>query len=149
MVNWTPGNKFQWNLNRNLCIFIQENAFENIVCKIAAILSLPQCVDKRSHECKVQDDIQKPPLVGKETSSTKILSLGGVTTDMISTRKIDLFVLTVHDFTQATPIWKLSFYWLHSVDQNGKHLQKMILNVYWMDIILFWFKFHRNLFLGI
>ena len=32
--NWTPGNKFQWNLNRNPVIFIQENAFENVVCQI-------------------------------------------------------------------------------------------------------------------
>ena len=36
-------NKFRWNLSRNLYIFIQENAFENVVWKMAAILSLPQC----------------------------------------------------------------------------------------------------------
>ena len=38
--NWTLGNKFQWNLNQNSCIFIQENPFENVVWKMAAILSL-------------------------------------------------------------------------------------------------------------
>ena len=38
-------NKRQWNLNRNLKIFIQENAFENVVWKMAAILSRPQCVN--------------------------------------------------------------------------------------------------------
>ena len=43
-VNWTLGNKLQWNLNRNSCIFIQENAFENVVWKMAAILSRPPCV---------------------------------------------------------------------------------------------------------
>ena len=32
VVNWTPGNKFQWISNRNLMIFIQENAFEIVVC---------------------------------------------------------------------------------------------------------------------
>ena len=37
IVNWTLRNKLQWNLNRNSYIFIHENAFENIVCKIAAI----------------------------------------------------------------------------------------------------------------
>ena len=37
-------NKLQWNVNRNSCIFIQENAFENVVWKMAAILSRPQCV---------------------------------------------------------------------------------------------------------
>ena len=29
--DWTFGNKIQWNLSRNLYIFIQENAFENVV----------------------------------------------------------------------------------------------------------------------
>ena len=32
--------------NRNLCIFIQENAFENVVCDMASISSRPQCVKK-------------------------------------------------------------------------------------------------------
>ena len=32
-VNWTPGNKFQRNMNGNYIIFIQENAFENVVCQ--------------------------------------------------------------------------------------------------------------------
>ena len=43
-VNWTPGNKLQWNLNWNLYVFIQENAFEIVVRKFVAILSRPQCV---------------------------------------------------------------------------------------------------------
>ena len=30
---WTPGNKFQWNSNRNSIISIQENAFEIAVCQ--------------------------------------------------------------------------------------------------------------------
>ena len=34
IVNWIPGNKFQLNLYRNFIIFIQENAFENIICQI-------------------------------------------------------------------------------------------------------------------
>ena len=32
-------------LNQNWYVFIQENAFENVVWKIAAILSRPQCVN--------------------------------------------------------------------------------------------------------
>ena len=31
IVNWKPGNKHQWNLNRNFIIFIQENTFEIVV----------------------------------------------------------------------------------------------------------------------
>ena len=42
---WTLGYKLRWNLNRNWYIFIQENAFENVVCKVPGILSRPQCVN--------------------------------------------------------------------------------------------------------
>ena len=33
------------NFNRNSNIFIQENAFESVVCEMAAMLSRPQCVN--------------------------------------------------------------------------------------------------------
>ena len=46
IVNWNLRNKLHWNLNSY--IFIQENAFQNIVCEMAAILSLPQCVNNMS-----------------------------------------------------------------------------------------------------
>ena len=39
IVNWTLRNKLQWNSNQNTKLFIHENAFENVVCKMAAILS--------------------------------------------------------------------------------------------------------------
>ena len=42
---WNIGNKFQWNFNLNSNIFIQENAFDNVVWKMVAILSRPQCVN--------------------------------------------------------------------------------------------------------
>ena len=45
IVNWTLRNKLQWIFNRNSYIFIHENAFENVVCEMAAILSRPQCVN--------------------------------------------------------------------------------------------------------
>ena len=38
-----PG--LQWNFNKIIMINILENAFQNVVCKIAAILSMPQCVN--------------------------------------------------------------------------------------------------------
>ena len=37
IVNWTPRNIYQWNFNRNSYNFIQENAFENVVCEMASI----------------------------------------------------------------------------------------------------------------
>ena len=37
IVDWTLGNKVQWNFNPNSKIFIQENAFENVICEIVSI----------------------------------------------------------------------------------------------------------------
>ena len=45
IANCTRSNKLHWNLNQNSYIFIQENAFENVICKMAAILSRPYCVN--------------------------------------------------------------------------------------------------------
>ena len=41
-------NKFQWNFNQNIYILIQENTFENTVCKMTAILCM-WYVKFRSH----------------------------------------------------------------------------------------------------
>ena len=56
IVNWTLKNKLQWNLNRNSNIFIEENAFESVVCETAAILSQPQCVKIRWSPCDLSVD---------------------------------------------------------------------------------------------
>ena len=50
IVNSNIRNKFQWNLKRNSNIFIQGNAFENVVCEMAVILYRPQCVKKHINE---------------------------------------------------------------------------------------------------
>ena len=44
MLDWTLRNKLQWNPNRNPYISIKENAYENVVWKMAAILPQPQWV---------------------------------------------------------------------------------------------------------
>ena len=44
IVNKTLRNKLQWIFSRNSNIFIQENAFESVVCEKMAILSRPQRV---------------------------------------------------------------------------------------------------------
>ena len=38
IVNWTLKNKLHWNSNQNTTLFVEENAFENVVCEMAAIL---------------------------------------------------------------------------------------------------------------
>ena len=45
VVNWAIRNKLQWNRTRNSYIFIPKNAFENVVGKMAAILSRPHCAN--------------------------------------------------------------------------------------------------------
>ena len=50
-VNWNPRDNFQWNLKRKSCIFLQENAFANVVCKMLVISYRPQCV-------KTTDNVQ-------------------------------------------------------------------------------------------
>ena len=60
IVNWTLGNKNKWNINRNLYIFIQENAFENVFWKMAAILFRPQCVKVLNAYTKCGDTLLSP-----------------------------------------------------------------------------------------
>ena len=57
IVNWALMNKLQWNFSQNSNIFIQENAFESVVCEMAAILSRPQCVKVLPHRILPQIDI--------------------------------------------------------------------------------------------
>ena len=47
IANWTLRNKIQRNFNQNTKQFIHGNASENIVCKIATILSRGRWVNKR------------------------------------------------------------------------------------------------------
>ena len=49
IVNWTNSNKVQCNFNQNSIFFIQENAFENVACEIAAIFSRREC---HTYMCK-------------------------------------------------------------------------------------------------
>ena len=39
IVNWTLGNKLQWNLIKIKKLFIHENTFESVICEMVAILS--------------------------------------------------------------------------------------------------------------
>ena len=39
------GSKPRWNFIKNIYIFIQENAFENVLCKMVSNLSCSQSVD--------------------------------------------------------------------------------------------------------
>ena len=90
MVNWTTKNKLRWNLNRNSYIFLQEKASENVVWKMAAILSgvnmlsfvasLP--IGSLVTNCNVP--VMKPlsPLLGKRHFDGLVKNCIGVTTGL-------------------------------------------------------------------
>ena len=40
LLIWSYRDKLQWNIKRNSYIFIQQNAFENVACKMALYLGL-------------------------------------------------------------------------------------------------------------
>ena len=52
IIKWTQRKNFQWNFKPNTNIFIQENAFQNSVCRmLAAILFQPHCEEEETqHE---------------------------------------------------------------------------------------------------
>ena len=50
LVYWTLGHIIQWNFNKNSYNFIRKNASENVVRKMASILSQPQCVKILNHQ---------------------------------------------------------------------------------------------------
>ena len=50
IFDWNLRNTFQWNFNQNTKCFIHENAYESILCKMAAILSRGRWV-KRCWPC--------------------------------------------------------------------------------------------------
>ena len=60
IVNQTLINKLQSNCIQNSHIFIQENAFENVVWKMSAIMSRPQCANltQLRHDPKQMDCLQ-------------------------------------------------------------------------------------------
>ena len=45
VLNSKLRNKLQWHFNQNSYIFLQENVFENVICKMEVILSQHQCVN--------------------------------------------------------------------------------------------------------
>ena len=67
-------NKLQWNLNRNSNIFIQENAFESVVCETAAILSRPQYVNLNDAILKIKLTYQQWSVIVVKSVSADGLS---------------------------------------------------------------------------
>ena len=97
IVYLTLRNKQQWNSNRNSNIFIQENAFESVVCEMAAILSRPQCVNHitatffMSHWIRSSPLLQLPPSYDEVTSPLTSTVPG--TTDYSNVQTVNVSVI--------------------------------------------------------
>ena len=72
LIDWTLGNKLQSYLDRNLNIFIQEIAFENVIRKMAAILSRPQCVNESCSSLNVLNQWQDHPAHLNQCGSVRL-----------------------------------------------------------------------------
>ena len=69
IVNWTQQNNLRWNIHQNTIIFIQENAFEDIVWMMTTILSQPQLFIHRDN----LDSIHGMMSLSNKLSPTSVL----------------------------------------------------------------------------
>ena len=74
-VNLYIRNKFKWNFKQNSYIFIQEKVFENVVWKMAAILSRPQCILCRSDASSIKCDLETVTMTNISSLSLTSVSL--------------------------------------------------------------------------
>ena len=81
IVNLTPGNKFQWKLNRNSCIFIQENAFE---CRLSKWRSFCPGGD----ELRVRMDLRRCPLLLFSRGHVRLRAPYGLTCTQVLVKQI-------------------------------------------------------------
>ena len=109
IVNWTLGNKLNWNLNRNVYVFIQENAFENVVWKMAAILSRPQCVKMKELRHVCSDEKAKLIIL-------QIMPLGKCTIfQQVQKKNNNLLIFALTDRNENAWKLKLNYWWLHDL----------------------------------
>ena len=71
IVHWNLRNKLQWNFNQNTKLFIRENAFENIICEKAAILSRGRWVNSDLQD-SMQDAIRPGAIIGHSSTRCKV-----------------------------------------------------------------------------
>ena len=93
-VNWNLWNKINWNI-----IFIQVNTFENVVCKIVAILS-------RSHCVKLQYTIRSAWPMAKNCRPLKYIPMKSDLTHQLVHWKLDPMDLSKYSkFLIRSCIW--------------------------------------------
>ena len=104
---WTFGKKLQWNFNQNWYIFIEENAFENAVCEMAAMLSQPQYVNSLWPSDAIWRQRSQSTLAKVMACcyGTKPLPEPMLTV-RLSVKSSDIHIRAISQFSQKT-VWKL------------------------------------------
>ena len=133
IVNWTLRNKLLWNLNRYSNIFIQENAFESVVCETAAILSRPQCVNKMIWKVNILQRVPQELDVRYYRLKSMVYSYSSVITGDICLEDWMYAWFIVHNyklivFASVLESWIFSFWRKNSLWwQNAKRNTSVIL----------------------
>ena len=104
VVNWTLGNKRQWNFNRNTYIFIQENSFEDVVWKMVAISSQPQCVN---HRCVLFFQVCKPKRNGRSLRIVHLDPQAGVA--IVHLKRVATIMSSSPVWTSTTSYYQVWF----------------------------------------
>ena len=101
IVNWNITNKFQWNSNRNSNIFIQEKAFQNVVCQSGGHLvpASMRLINFYLQQHGVQYRIQSPP---KESIGWKRMNFVKTSTEYLLPQDVIKTKTNLFD----TMIWK-------------------------------------------
>ena len=108
IVNWIVGNRFLSNLNQNEYIATEENAFQNVICKMAAILSQPQFVKSaRNFSCLGSLSIQSFEIYWRDVVWS---SLAGCIHIFSCAQATPWMVQSVHPTVRLsfTPFWQCS-----------------------------------------
>ena len=120
IVNLTLTNKLQWNSN----IFIQENAFERIVCEMTAILPRPQSVN--SQEAHISE-----MLIQVQQFSWKKM-------------RFKCYLQNIIHFVSASMCWRVLFRQIYCVFNYVIYLPKTTqLKWYYICSVITWY--HQNI----
>ena len=135
IVDSNPRNKLQWNPKGNPYIFIQENPFENVVWKKAAILSRPQCVKLQSY----------PPVDDKMTAKLGRWGIWWAKTTVVR-RWIDGGGGGQNKYWEEVEL--VGWWGVLTLSSRTKWLpfRRWVSNTFsWMKSFVFWFKFHWDM----
>ena len=136
-LNWTLMNILHWNFNQNTKLFLHNNAPENIICEMAAILSSGRWVNYTGH-LKHQDSMNEM----KPRSSFQITQVISPT-EKYSKTSLKLSLLTHWGRDQKDAISQttlsIAFSWMKMLEFRSNFHWSLFLRVQ-LTIFQHWFR---------